>query len=221
MSLSEELIATVKQMIGDSKEITIRPATVATVEPPEVLFDGSQGAVDCLNVTDVPLSEGRRVVVAKVGSDQVIIGRFGEPDPTTPLPTEYEISEGAGTSTYSNSSFATATTTDAAEGTFVAPPSGAVIVHITINKMNMSAASVEGKLSFRLGTGAVIGAGTEILAASTVRCLTHAGVDSQNGHLSKYISGLTAGETYNIELQGRCPTNTLNVLGSRIIIDPK
>lgn len=77
MAFAEDIEQTQQETVEASKERVVIPATVATVTPLTVIQDGSGVAVPCLNFACVPVKEGRRVGVVKLGTDLVIFGAFG------------------------------------------------------------------------------------------------------------------------------------------------
>lgn len=223
-SFTDDMLAMVDQKIAESKERVTYPGTMSTVGvEPTVILDGSGVAIPCKLTANLDVHEGDRVVSLIVGSDLVVIRRFGVDTPTIPLPTEFAVSEGTGISNYGNSVFARATVQDAAEGTFNAPLSGNIMIRITCNQMYMGAATILGRLGFEVKTGATVNSGTIVAnaIASINRALAHQGTDPKSGHMDYYLTGLTPGSPYNIYLVGRCPSNVLYVLGTRILIEYK
>lgn len=100
---------------------------------------------------------------------------------------------------------------------FFAPTSGRVLVNIRA-VMLMDAATV-GKASFRLGTGATIGAGTVIQAAGDATGISSFAATSSPEFGSQFlVSGLVAGDTYNVQMEHRRVSGAGNtIFGNRQI----
>jgi hypothetical protein len=128
---------------------------------------------------------------------------------------------GDGTQVTTTSTAGIAMGASGAQGTFVAPPSGIVEVEV----MGQLGSSTDGQAagcSFEVKTGATIGSGTVIDAASINKaalCANNQVVRSSQTHL---VSGLTPGSTYNIRtiLFSGVGTNTARCAWTRLIVRP-
>lgn len=129
----------------------------------------------------------------------------------------------ANVATNGNVTSTTFTTTRSAGGivgvAFVAPPSGKVSVEWSAGLRNTGAnATLAG---VRIGTGATLGAGTLVLAASDDRALMSVGTLEQQFGRTLQHSGLTAGATYNAVIEYRATVITGVVGRMEIIVTPK
>ena len=110
-------------------------------------------------------------------------------------------------------------------GTFVAPLSGAVLIVCAAIMQAYGSAIVVTSYSVR--TGATLGSGTEVLAGSTERgaYLSNANASGVNAGATStyYLSGLTAGATYNIRFMhyNSHGTLTMNTQYRRLTIIPQ
>jgi hypothetical protein len=98
--------------------------------------------------------------------------------------------------------------TNIAGTSFVAPESGIVTIHWQALITNNTVAS-GGALTPWVGTGSTVGAGTEVLVASDVNATSTAANASSAGARAagvKTVTGLTAGDTYNVSIRGRAIT---------------
>ncbi|WP_203824405.1 hypothetical protein [Actinoplanes palleronii] len=90
--------------------------------------------------------------------------------------------------------------------TFVAPTSGAVVVH-WFARLQANSANQRALASISVATGGTLGSGTVVSAANDDGAIetsqgTTGGVETRMGASAfRYISGLTAGSTYNVVVQ--------------------
>ena len=98
---------------------------------------------------------------------------------------------------------------------FVAPTSGRVLINLRA-VMLMDVGTV-GKASFRVGTGATIGAGTVIQAAGDATGISSFANTSSPEFGSQFlVSGLVAGDTYNVQMEHRRVSGAGNtIFGNR------
>lgn len=80
---------------------------------------------------------------------------------------------------------------------FVAPPSGFVWVHLNAGMDNTTAAG-QALMSYEIRAGNVVGSGTVFQAASDARAITLTNTDGDRVGLSRLVTGLTPGTTYNV-----------------------
>jgi hypothetical protein len=85
---------------------------------------------------------------------------------------------------------------------FVAPTSGAVLV-LWCARMQSNTASVFALSSAEVRTGATIGSGTVVSAASDLSALESGAADRIQASRHRIVTGLTAGSTYNVSLWHR------------------
>lgn len=125
----------------------------------------------------------------------------------------------SGTTT-STSYTATLTGGTACSLTFVAPPSGQVMVD---NSCNLSNSLTSGVLmGFEVRTGAVIGSGSVAFAASDNDSVSASGV-ANAGHrstVSTPVTGLTPGATYNVRQLFRVSAGTGTYISKRLTVVP-
>jgi len=101
---------------------------------------------------------------------------------------------------------------------FIAPPSGKVLIHIAAELDNTASVTL---VSFRLGTGSTIGAGTVILSPSDDRSISNTGSDQTRYGVPYLVTGLTAGGEYNVRLEHRTtPGGTATVSRRLLIVEP-
>lgn len=84
-------------------------------------------------------------------------------------------------------------------GTFVAPRSGAVWVHLK-TALNTSVAGVISSASYEIRTGAVVGSGTVVQAATRENGVLYGGIGTIDAGQTTLITDLTSGATYNIQM---------------------
>lgn len=89
---------------------------------------------------------------------------------------------------------------------FVAPPSGSVTILFHAAGFNSGANDV--KTAVRVGTGATLGAGTQVYAPSDDDMILHNGTVAQAKGSFAHVSGLTAGNTFNVQMQHRVGAGT-------------
>lgn len=74
--------------------------------------------------------------------------------------------------------------------------------------------------SYRIGTGSVIGAGTEVIAAADPRSIFIIGVNQERRGASDLVTGLTPGATYNVQLMHRRDNNDGQIAWRQITVSP-
>jgi hypothetical protein len=122
------------------------------------------------------------------------------------------------TSTASYTETFTSSNTPAAL-TFVAPPSGKVLIH-NRSWLDNSGASARTFISYVLRTGGTIGSGTVIQAADDDRAIHGTGdLDIECG-ATFYVSGLTGGATYNVRQAGKVTSGTGESQNRELIVQP-
>lgn len=90
--------------------------------------------------------------------------------------------------------------------TFVAPTSGRVLV-LMYARFESNTAGVRALVSFAVREGSSIGSGTAVSAASNNKCLTSptdasgGGNQRTSGTVYEVVTGLTAGSTYNAQVE--------------------
>jgi len=104
--------------------------------------------------------------------------------------------------------------------TFVAPPSGQVMVHNTVNLSNTLTSGV--LMSFEIRAGAVVGSGTVFQAADDQNTNQSSGVAGVGNRatVSTPITGLTPGATYNIRQMFRVSAGTGTYISKRLTVVP-
>lgn len=102
---------------------------------------------------------------------------------------------------------------------FVAPPSGKVLIHMRSWLDNNLTAS-RTYLGFVIRTGAVIGSGTVFTAASDDRAIHNSSAEDIECGATFYVSGLTAGASYNVRNAGRVTAGTGESQNRELIVEP-
>lgn len=101
---------------------------------------------------------------------------------------------------------------------FVAPASGKVLVSISARLDNSGANSTY--VSFRVGTGTSVGAGTEVVAAADAQSLENFNTNQFMGGRSFLVTGLTAGSDYNVQLMHRVSAGTGTLENRQVSVEP-
>jgi hypothetical protein len=115
----------------------------------------------------------------------------------------------------SNQQTSTLTTTSTSYGAgtgttcgidFVAPPSGKVT--ILFGTAGFNSGANDNKTSVRVGTDATVGAGTQVYAANDNDMILFTGSVTYRITSFAEVTGLTAGNTYNVQMQHRVSAGT-------------
>lgn len=104
---------------------------------------------------------------------------------------------------------------------FIAPASGAVLVHNTALLENSTTG--RSHCSVRIGTGGTIGSGTPFLVAADENGIAmQSGDAADDATLSKtlLVTGLTPGATYNAQQQFRATAGSCIVTWRRLVVEP-
>lgn len=104
---------------------------------------------------------------------------------------------------------------------FIAPASGAVIVHNTALMENTGTG--RSHCAPRIGTGGTIGGGTPFLVAADENSIAmQSGDATDDATISKplLVTGLTPGATYNAQQQFRATAGTVTVTWRRLVVQP-
>lgn len=142
-------------------------------------------------------------------------GRVDGIDNATPVENQQDTSGTTTSTTYT----ATLTGGSACQGSFVAPPSGAVF--IMNNARHFCSVTGITVASVRIGTGATPGAGSVTLAASDAHATVNQNnVNAERMGVGKLLTGLTPGSTYNYQQQYRTSTGTGTFLDKSVQIIP-
>lgn len=103
--------------------------------------------------------------------------------------------------------------------TFVASTTGrAVVYHAAYLYNNNVAATTH--CSVRVGTGSVIGAGTQIQAAADETAVTNLGSTANRFGVLTVLTGLTPGSTYNLQTMHRVTAGTGEVRYRTVVVNP-
>lgn len=102
---------------------------------------------------------------------------------------------------------------------FVAPTTGKVLVHMNAGMFNSSATPFN-LVSFEVRTGATIGSGTVVTAASDTYALQKYGTSEFHYGATFQVSGLTAGSSYNAQLMYKTQSDTMTINRPGIVVDP-
>lgn len=103
---------------------------------------------------------------------------------------------------------------------FVAPPSGKVTIWFHTAGFNSGAN--DNKTAVRVGTGAVVGSGTEFYAATDNDMILFTGATTYGSSSFAEVSGLTPGNTYNACMAHRVGAGTGSFVfrSIKVIPDP-
>lgn len=101
---------------------------------------------------------------------------------------------------------------------FVAPPTGKVTIYYATAGFNSGAN--DNKTAVRVGTGATVGAGTEVYAATDNDMILFTGSVTYGIGAFTEVSSLTAGSTYNACMAHRVSAGTGSYLFRRIKVIP-
>lgn len=102
---------------------------------------------------------------------------------------------------------------------FTAPTSGMVIVHNSA-WLDNSSALARTYLGWVLRTGGTLGAGTTVLAADDHRAIHNLSTDDITAGRAYLVTGLTAGNSYNIRQAGRVTSGTGEFQDRHLIVQP-
>jgi hypothetical protein len=101
---------------------------------------------------------------------------------------------------------------------FVAAPSGKALVHISARIDNSGATSCF--VSFEVRQGGVVGSGTVDLAADDTRAIKILQINQIMGGGTFTVTGLTAGNTYNVQMMHRVTGGTGTLENRHIVVEP-
>lgn len=136
-------------------------------------------------------------------------------DPVVAVATVSDRQDTSGTTT-STSYTATLTGGTTCSAVFVAPPSGAVIIHNRFYGFNGGANF--NFCSREVRAGAVVGSGTVFSAANDNTAVVRNGVSADGS--PDHVTGLTAGSTYNVRQMFRVDGNTGTFIYKHLIVQP-
>jgi hypothetical protein len=123
------------------------------------------------------------------------------------------------TGSTTSTSYITALPTAGACGVaFVAPPSGKVT--ILYGTAGFNSAANDNKTAVRVGTGATVGGGTSVYAATDNDMILFTGSATYGIGRVTEVSGLTAGDTYNAAMAHRVSAGTGSFLFRTIKVIP-
>lgn len=218
-----ELDATVGAIMRQARRLQLvwelRPATVTdagTGRTVQVVMDGDTRPVP-VNVDNLAgggLAAGARVMVMSVPpSGNYVIG----------VPTESVSVASTVVDTFTTTSLVyvvTGTPTPPLCGvTFIAPPSGRILLSFKGQLVNSTAAQFT-IIGFELRTGGVLGSGTVVLAGSDDNCLAVQSTSQFQFGTSLLIESLTPGDSYNTQLGHRVTGGTGTILRRHISVVP-
>lgn len=143
--------------------------------------------------------------------------------PVTPLDTPPTVGNTqAGQYTFTITAFGVATTggTYADCGVaFLAPTTGRVIIHLAAHALNSTTAGTQVAPVVR--TGGTVGTGSVVLAASVDNMVQVQGTSGHRFGSHVLVSGLTAGDTYNVRLEHQVSAaSTGTVLRRSVTVTP-
>jgi hypothetical protein len=102
---------------------------------------------------------------------------------------------------------------------FTAPTSGAVKIDYAADLDN-SVGTASTNLAPVVRTGAVVGSGSTILAASLDICIRNVGTDNRRYSASLLLEGLTVGAAYNVRLEHRVSGSTGTIQQRNVVVVP-
>lgn len=101
---------------------------------------------------------------------------------------------------------------------FTAPASGKVLITISARVDNSGANSAY--VSFRVGTGTTLNAGTSVVAAADAQALENFNTNQFMCGRAFLVTGLTSGDSYNAVLLHRVTAGTITLENRRISVEP-
>jgi hypothetical protein len=101
---------------------------------------------------------------------------------------------------------------------FVAPPSGKVTIHYAVAGFNSAVA--DNKTAVRVGTGATVGAGTQVYAPNDNDMILFTGTATYRMAAFTEVTGLTPGNTYNVQMQHKVSGGTGSFLYRLVKVCP-
>lgn len=221
--ISDQLDAAIDALLKQARRLGLvwglRPATVSdagTGTRVQVVVDGDTRPlpVPVDNLSGGGLAPGARVMVMQVPpSGNYVIG----------APTRARSVADTVVDTFTTTSLVyvvTGTPTPPLCGvTFVAPPSGRVLLSFKGQLVNNSAAQFT-IIGFELRTGDVLGSGNVVLAGSDDNCLANQSTAQFQFGTSVLIESLTPGDSYNTQLGHRVTGGTGTILRRHISVVP-
>jgi hypothetical protein len=102
---------------------------------------------------------------------------------------------------------------------FVAPPSGIVLIHMR-SWLDNNLTAGRTYVGWVLRNGAVIGSGTTVLAANDARAIHNSSAEDIEAGATFYVSGLTAGNSYNVRNAGRTTSGNGESQNRELIVQP-
>lgn len=104
---------------------------------------------------------------------------------------------------------------------FVAPASGTVTIYFATAGFNTGGgAGAENKTSIRVGTGSVVGAGTQVWAPNDTDMILHVGEAAYGFAGYASVPSLTPGVTYNVQLHHKVSAGVGSWLYRRVKVFP-
>jgi len=136
-------------------------------------------------------------------------------DLVTAVATTSDTQNTSGTTT-STGYTATLTGGTACGRAFVAPASGAVMIHNTASVT--SQAVIYCFVDFQVRNGGTVGSGTVFRAPSDTTALRHADTNFIRATATTHVTGLTPGATYNVQQQFRTASGTLLCQDKHLVV---
>lgn len=99
---------------------------------------------------------------------------------------------------------------------FVAPPSG--VVHIAFGAAWFNSGANDSKTSVRVGTSSTVGGGSTVISAADDYMTAGTTTTGIRGTSFVVVTGLTAGSTYNVQMQHKVGAGTGTFLYRRLSV---
>lgn len=208
---------------------TVRIGRVASINPLSVTLQGAVLATDAYGVLDsyIPTLGDSIVLLGQskaTGSDPsswLVLGHADDPTTVTVISSETVAAFAAGGGSTTSAVYTVIATVVGVA--FVAPASGKVLISWR-SGLDNTAADTKGVVSWEIRTGAVVGAGTVIVAASDDRAIGLRGTDEVEIGASSLVAAgtLTPGSAYNAQLMyaRQVGTGTSAFARGEIVVQP-
>jgi len=102
--------------------------------------------------------------------------------------------------------------------TFIAPTSGRVLVSNSCRLLNSGAN--DSYCGWFMRTGSSIGSGTTVVATSNNRSVQHNGTVNSSQGKTRLVTGLTAGDTYNVQQEFKVSAGTGTFAEKDLSVNP-
>jgi hypothetical protein len=201
-----------QELVGTAKRLgltwTLRPASVSTVEPLKIVYDGDTEEIGAVSIGG-QVAVGQRVhglIVPPAGN--FVIAPTGGP---------HVFTEGSGAVTQASGSYGNGTGTICGTA-FIAPSSGMVTIFWGSEISNSIAGFTLASIEVRRGS--VVDSGDGVLAASDANTVRNDNTLAVRSTAFHTLPGLTPGGSYNVTLKYRVGGGTGTFDRRKIVVMP-